>query len=53
MASLVGVSAIVIAEDLPLSAEVAATAEKQGINVLRSPHPTFETSSEIGGVIGL
>lgn len=53
VASLVGVSAIVIAEGLQLPAEVAAMAEKQGINILRSPHPTFETSSEIGGVIGL
>lgn len=52
VASLAGVSAVVIAEDSPLPQSVAELAAAQSINVLRSKRPAFETSVEIGKVIG-
>ena len=53
VASLSGVSAIVIAEGLDVPENVISAASTQGINILRSKKPTFETSVEVGKLLGL
>lgn len=47
VATLVGVSAIVISEDQPLPQSVVELAKTHNINVLRSKKSAFETSAEI------
>lgn len=44
VASLAGVSAVVIAESAELAPDVKATAEAQGINLLRSKLASYETA---------
>lgn len=48
VASLVGVSAVVVAEDSEVSPEVIAKANEQGINLLKTDKPVFETVLAIG-----
>ena len=48
VASLVGVSAIVVAENSEISPDVAAKAKEQGINLLRTDMPIFEAVLAIG-----
>ena len=48
VASLVGVSAIVIAESSEISPDVVAKAKEQGINLLRTDMPIFEAVLAIG-----
>lgn len=52
VATLAEVSAIVIADGEALPQSIAALAEEHNINVLRSEKPAFETSAEIGKLIG-
>ena len=47
VASLAGVSAVIIAENAELAPEVKQTAETQGINLLRSRLPAYETAVEV------
>ena len=53
VASLSGVSAIVIAEGLEVPEDVTTAATTQGINILRSQKPIFETSVDVGGLFGM
>lgn len=53
VATLVGVSAVIIAEDLPLPQSVVELAKTHKINVLRSKKPAFETCSELFEALGL
>ena len=48
VASLSGVSAIVVAEGLDVPTDVTAAATTQGINILRSQKPIFETALDVG-----
>ncbi len=47
VAHLVGVSAIVLAEDAPVASDVVKKAEQEGINVLRSRMTAFELSAAL------
>ena len=53
VASLSGVSAIVVAEGLDLPENVTVAAATQGINILRSKKPIFETSLDVGRLFGI
>lgn len=48
VASLVGVSAIVVAENSEISPDVVTKAKEQGINLLRTDMPIFEAVLAIG-----
>ena len=51
VASLVDVSAILLAENVELDAEVLKTAESKGINILSTPLYSYEAAARISGVI--
>lgn len=53
VATLTGVSAIVVAEGLEISENITATARAQGVNLLRSKGSSFETSLAVGKLLGL
>ena len=53
VASLAGVSAAVIAENAEIEDNIISKAEEQGINLLRSPAPIFETVIAIGRELGM
>ena len=44
VASLVDVACVILAEGVSLEGDVLETARKKGINVLYSPHPSYETA---------
>jgi len=47
VASLLGVSAIIISEDAPVPQETLDKAEQQEVAILSSPEPTFETIARL------
>lgn len=49
VASLTGVSCVVLAENVTFDAEIVKTAEENGINVLTSPLSAFETALLLHG----
>lgn len=51
VASLSDVSAVVIAEGAEISDEIIEKAKEQGINLLRSPLPAYETALAFGKLI--
>ena len=53
VASLSGVAAIVIAEGLEVPENVIAAATTQGINIVKSQKPIFETSVDVGRLFGI
>ena len=53
VASLSDVSAVVIAEGAEIDAEIIRKAEEQGINLLRSKLPAYETAIAAGKLISL
>jgi len=53
VASLSGVAAIVIAEGLDVPENVIAAATTQGINIVKSQKPIFETSVDVGRLFGI
>ena len=53
VASLSGVSAIVIAEGLPVSQDIVELADEKNVNILKSKKSVFETSIELGNAIGI
>lgn len=53
VASLAGVSAVVVAENAEIEGGIAEKAKEQGINLLRSRAPIFETVLAIGRELGL
>ena len=53
VATLSGVSAVVVAEGLEIPENVVETANAQGINLLRSKGSAFETSLAVGKLLGL
>ena len=53
VASLAGVSAVVVAENAEIEGGIVEKAKEQGINLLRSRAPIFETVLAIGRELGL
>ena len=53
VASLAGVSAVVVAEGAEIDGEIVEKAKEQGINLFRSREPVFETVLAVGREIGL
>lgn len=53
VASLAGVSAVVVAEGCDIDGEVIAKATEQGINLLRSPRSAFDIAAALAREIGL
>lgn len=53
VASLSGVAAIVIAEGLDVPENVIDAATTQGINIIKSQKPIFETSVDVGRLFGI
>lgn len=53
VASLSGVSAVVVAEGSEIDAEVVTKAAEQGINLLRTPRSAFNTAVAVGRELGL
>lgn len=53
VASLSGVAAIVIAEGLDVPENVIDAATTQGINIVKSQKPIFETSVDVGRLFGI
>lgn len=53
VASLAGVSAIVVAEGCDIDGEVIACATEQGINLLRSPRSAFDVAAALARETGL
>jgi hypothetical protein len=53
VAMLAGVSAIVIADDSPVSDEVVKKAGEEGINLLRSRDSAFSISVAVGRELGI
>ncbi len=51
VASLSDVAAVVIAENAEIEADVIKKAEEQGINLLRSKLPSYETAVAAAGLI--
>ena len=53
VASLAGVSAVIVAENAEIEGGIVEKAKEQGINLLRSRAPIFETVLAIGRELGL
>lgn len=53
VASLAGVSAVVVAENAEIEGGIVEKAKEQGINLFRSRAPIFETVLAIGRELGL
>lgn len=53
VASLSGVSAVMVAEGSEIDGEVVAKAEEQGINLLRTPRSAFDAAVAVGRELGL
>ena len=51
VASLSDVSAVVVAEGAEIDKEIVKKAMEQGINLLRSPLPAYETAIAVGKLI--
>ena len=51
VATLAGVSAVVVTEQAEIDGEIVRLAEKQGINLVRTAKPSFETACEVGGLL--
>ncbi len=51
VASLSDVSAVVIAENAEIDGEIVKKAEEQGINLLRSRLPAYETALAVGKLL--
>ena len=51
VASLSDVSAVVVAENAEIDEEIVKKAEEQGINLLRSRLPAYETALAVGKLI--
>ena len=51
VATLAGVSAIVITEQAEIEQSVVALAQEQGINLLRTDKPSFETACAVGDLL--
>ena len=53
VASLVGVSGIVVAEGAEISQDVIDKATEQGINIFKTNDPTFLATIKIGNILGI
>ena len=53
VASLVGVSGIVVAEGAEISQDVIDKATEQGINFFKTNDPTFLATIKIGNILGI
>lgn len=53
VASLSGVSAVVVAEENTVPADVIEKASEQGINLLLSRCPAFDTALAVGRILGM
>ena len=53
LSSMAGVSAVVVAENAEIEGGIVEKAKEQGINLLRSRAPIFETVLAIGRELGL
>jgi len=53
VATLAGVSAVVISEHAEIDGEIIKLSEEQGINLLRADAPSFETVIAIGKQLGM
>jgi len=51
VATLAGVSAVVVTEHAEIDEEIVKLAEEQDINLLRSAQPTFETACAVGKLL--
>ncbi|MBQ7322191.1 MAG: hypothetical protein IJW99_08850 [Clostridia bacterium] len=51
VATLAGVSAVVVTEHAEIDGEIVKLAEEQDINLLRSAQPTFETAYAVGKLL--
>ena len=51
VATLAGVSAVVVTEQAEIDGEIVKLAEEQDINLLRSAQPTFETACAVGKLL--
>lgn len=51
VATLAGVSAVIVTEHAEIAPEIVALAEAQEINLLRTTEPSFETACAIGKLI--
>lgn len=53
VASLSGVSAVIIAEGAEISEEIVSKASEQGINLFRSRQPSFDVALALGRTLDL
>ena len=53
VASLAGVSAVVVAEGVTVPQDVVDKATEQGINILKTEDPTFLATLKIGNILGI
>lgn len=53
VATLAGVSAVVVSEHAEIEQDIIRLAEEQGINLLRADAPSFETVIAIGKQLGM
>ena len=53
VASLVGVSAVVVAEGATIPQDVVDKATEQGINIIKTDDPTFLAVLKIGKILGI
>jgi len=51
VATLADVACVILAEDVTLNAVLIALAETKGINVLKSPLPSYETAVALHGAL--
>ena len=51
VATLAGVSAVVVTERAEIDAEIVKLAEEQDINLVRTEKPSFETACAIGNIL--
>jgi hypothetical protein len=51
VATLAGVSAVIVTEQAEIDSEIVRLAETQGINLVRTAQPSFETACAVGGLL--